>query len=273
MTKSPRCPKCHATLPRRGRFCLECGLDLYEEGVHAPPRHLIPIAVVLAAVAAIAIYAATRTRRPQADPEREEVARLTAQLLELAEQGRFRTIVTRFYAPDKERYTRVDELLREIVRGAGAPGLNIFQTNAMNDPDEADKFVGKYGTPHPKYVAGLLGALKFRDGALMGKWGATFGAQRTEDFVCWYLRQAFRTYDLKGAKMGDIRWQPRGDAPPLMVATIQCAEAFEPIPGLADPRTIAWLHHGKGKWTLDLGIDDLFLLEEVLNLLGRVKIG
>lgn len=274
MTKTTQCPKCDAPLPERGRFCLECGLDLYEEGVHAAPRHLIPVAILLAAVAAFAIYAATRKPPAQADPEREEVTRLTARLLELAEQGEFPAIVSRFHEPDKERYKKAGELVREIVRGPGVPGLRIFETNAMNDIEEADKFVKKYGTPHPQYVAGVLAAFKFQDGALRAKFGLKYGAQRTKDFVAWYLSLAFGACKLKDAKIRSISWQPRGDAPPLMIASIEYPEGYEyePIPGVADPKTIAWLYHGKGKWTLELGMDDLFLLQEVLNLLGRVKI-
>jgi hypothetical protein len=272
VSKETFCPKCHASLPPRGRFCLECGLDLYEEGVHSPPRHIIPVILFLLLAAALATYIATRRPPKRSDPEKEEVSRLTNELLALVQEKGFATIVARYYKPDKERYERVGELLREIVRGRGAPGLNLFESSTMNDPEEADKFVKRFGTEHPEYVAGVLAAFKFNDGALRAKFGTKFGAQRTEDFVAWYLSLAFGSYKAEGAKVTEVSWQYRSDGPPLMVARIQYRVAYQPVPGVADPVTVAWLRRGKDAWTLELGIDELFNLPEVLDLLSRVKI-
>ncbi len=46
MTRQTHCPKCNAELPRKGQFCLDCGLDLYDEGIHHAPSPWFPIIVV-----------------------------------------------------------------------------------------------------------------------------------------------------------------------------------------------------------------------------------
>jgi len=61
--KPARCPKCEAELPRRGRFCLECGCDLYAEGVRRPPPPLVPIALIALAVGIVAVLAVLASRR------------------------------------------------------------------------------------------------------------------------------------------------------------------------------------------------------------------
>jgi len=272
------CPQCHAQLPRRGRFCLECGYDLYERGVRRPPSVLLPIALGVLLVVAFGVWFVARDPGERRPPEYHEVMGLTQELLRLAAKGEYRTIVSRFYEPDAAVYQKTGDLLREIVRGSGAPGLNLFRAATTNDPNEADTFCRKYNVQHREYVGGLLGALGFDDGLLRTKLGGTFGEQRTQDFVAWYLFLAFRSVaEPDKAEVADARWETRADDEHLYRVALRFPEPLgelppAPIPGVADPAKLEWRRLGEGRWALTLGcLDDHFRLEEVLALLQRVK--
>jgi hypothetical protein len=278
VSKSSLCPQCHAQLPRRGRFCLECGYDLYERGVRRPPTHLVPIAVLVLAVVALGTYLVTHDTGERKPPEYYEVVGLTQEFLRLAAKGEYKTIVSRFYEPDAEVYRKTGELLREIARGNGAPGLNLFRAATTNDPNEAENFCRKYNVEHREYVAGLLGALGFDDGVLRPKLGAPYGEERTETFIAWYLFLVFRSVaEPEKAEVADARWETRGESEHLYGVTLRFPEPLgelppAPIPGVADPTKLEWRRLGEGRWALTLGcLDDHFLLEEVLALLQRVK--
>jgi hypothetical protein len=278
VSKTTVCPQCHAQLPRRGRFCLECGADLYEQGVRRPPMHIIPITLVVLAFAGLAVYLALHEPGERQPPEYREVTQLTREVLRLAAASDYRTIVGRYYEPDAERYKRTDELLREIARGSGAPGLNLFRAQCMDDPEEAEKFIKKYAVEHVEYAAGLLGALAFQDGALRTRLGAQFGSERTLNFVAWYLSLAFGSVEPDKAEVADARWDVQADKEHLYVVTLRFPEPLDPtalpspIPGVADPRRLVWRRLEEGKWVLTLGcLEDHFLLEDILALLQRVK--
>jgi hypothetical protein len=277
VSKATICPQCHAQLPRTGRFCLECGCDLYEHGVRRPPIHIVPIALLVLAFGGLVTYIVTHESGGKAPPEVQEVTDLTTELLLLAADGEYRAMVTRFYQPDAECYERTDKLLRQIVRGSGVPGLNIFRAACVDDPEEADKFVKKYGVEYRDYVAGLLAALEFQDGALRTKLGAKFGAQRTLDFVAWYLSLVFGPTEPDRAEIATVRWQDGPDGSPLLVVSVRFpkprdATLSAPVAGVADPARLAWRRVGEGKWALTLGcLESHFRLEEVLQLLQRVK--
>jgi hypothetical protein len=271
VTRTTVCPKCSATLPRKGRFCLECGLDLYEEGVHHRPVPWLPIllGVVGAAIAAVAIVA--RSAKPSLPPENEQVRALTRELMGALARQEYRDVVRRFCKPDKERYDEVHRLLSDIVRGeVGQAGLNVFRTRCMNDAEEAKRFAREFGAEHVDYVVAVLAALTFEDGALRGEFGgALTGVDRTEAFLAWYLHVVFLLIDASSAEIAEVGWKegPEGDM--LMVATMSYAEPGEARPGLPDPRYIPWRRLGAGQWAL--AIADGHLLDEVLAVLGRAK--
>lgn len=276
MSKTTICPQCHAQLPRRGRFCLECGCDLYEQGLRRPPIHILPIALLVAAGLALVAYLILHRPAAELDPDKEEIHDRTRTLLRLAAEGKYRDIVSRFYQPDAARYTKTSELLRDMVRDSGEVGLRHFSGASGDDEKEAIKFVKKYGAKHPEYAAGLLAALMFQDGALRTKFGAKFGAERTLAFVAWYLSLVFGPVDSARAEFADrARWEKGPDGADLLVVTLQFPEDRdlpEPVPGVATPVRLAWRRLDDGRWALTLGcLENHFHLEEILALLQRVK--
>jgi hypothetical protein len=279
MSKSSLCPQCQAQLPRRGRFCLECGCDLYEQGVRRRPMHVVPLAVLVLAVAALVYYGATRGPGKQKSEEYVTVVeQLTPELLELAAEGEredYGRIVARFYRPDEARYQRTHELLRDIVRDY-AVELRHFRGACGNDPDKALAFVGKYEGRYPQYFAGLLSALMFEEGVLHTELGVKVGEERTRDFVAWYLWLAFRPVEPGRAEILNAGWEPFGEED-YYVVDLRFPQSGDlvlptPIAGVADPRRLVWHRLGDGSWALRLGcLEDHFRLEEVVKFLQRIK--
>ncbi len=279
MSKSRLCPQCHTALPRRGRFCLECGCDLYEQGVRRRPMHLVPIAVLVLALAALVFYGATR--RPRKEKSEEQLAvveGVTPELLDLAsedEKDAYRRIVSRFYKPDETCYAQTHELLRDIARDY-AVELRHFRGACGDDPAKALAFVRKYEAPYPEYFAGLLSALMFEDGFLRTELGVKFGEDRTRDFLAWYLHLAFRAVEPERADVLNAGWEPFGEQD-YYVVTLRFPQSSEfilpaPIAGVSDPRRLPWHRLEDGSWALRLGcLEDHFRLEEVVKFLQRIK--
>lgn len=271
MTKPTQCPKCSAELPRKGRFCLECGLDLYDEGIHRPPSPWLPLLVVALVVGGVVALVATRARTPKAPPEERLVRAATADLLRLVHDGEYAEIVQRFCEPDAAHFEHTASQLSEIVRGRGAPGLNIFVATCRNNPEEANKFVRRYGAEHPDYVMAVLAALTSDDGpvrTLLGK--PAFGKDGASLFLAWFLKLAFAGLDTSLAEITDVGWCDGPDGKPLLAVTVRYVGPSESLAGMPDPRDIPWRRLGEGKWALAFGDDTL--LDEVLALLQRVKL-
>ncbi|HUT34651.1 MAG TPA: zinc ribbon domain-containing protein [Planctomycetota bacterium] len=272
-----QCPKCNAELPARGRFCLECGCDLYQAAVRRPPFRwgsaLILLAVV-GGILALVVLGSTGwgfRRRPELPPEERVVRDLTRELLQLAASGSHGEVVRRFYRPNTQEFLRLDAALQEVVRGRGAPGLNIFRAHCMDDLDEARKFVERHGTEHPAYVVGVLAALTFQDGALRATLGGTpLGAQRAEDFAAWHLSLAFHSVDVKGSEIGDARWRDGAGGERLLAVAVRYPEPPRLVPGVVDPTALAWRYTEDGSWALAFG--SALGLDEVLAFLLKVKL-
>jgi len=231
----------------------------------------MPIVLGLIVVGAVVAFLATRSPGPRLSPEKEEVSALTRDLFGLVAEKEYKEIVRRFYEPDTKRFERTGEALREIVRGRGVPGLNIFRATCMDNLKEAEEFVKRYDTKYPRYVVGVLAAITFQDGALRTTIGGTFaGMQRTEEFLAWYLSLVFREANVRRAEIADIRWDQWTEEEALLVVTVEYPKPVEPIPGVADPSLIPWRRLPSGHWVLALG-DDTHL-DEVLQFLQRVKL-
>ena len=272
-----QCPKCNVELPARGRFCLECGCDLYQAGARRPPLPWAKGLVLLAVVAGLLVLVVLGSRgslspRSRELPPEERVVRdLTRELLHLADSGSYGEVVRRFYRPNTEEFARLDEILQEIARGRGAPGLNIFRAQCMDDLEEARKFVERQGTEHPAYVVGVLAALTFQDGALRSTLGGTpLGAQRAEDFAAWHLSLAFHSVDVKAAEIGDACWQDAPGGGSLLGVAVRYPEPPVLVPGVTDPTTLRWRLTEDGSWALTFG--GTLGLDEVLAFLLNVKL-
>jgi len=268
------CPKCQAPQPPRGRFCLECGCDLYEAGVRRPPVRWVAWGIALLAIAlVVALVALSKLfpRAGEAPPEERTVRELTIELLQLAAAKDYAGIVRRFAEPNADEFRKAEETLGEIVRGRGAPGLNVFRASCMDDMEEARKLVGRYHTEHPDYLVAALTALTFQDGELRSTLGgAPIGAQRAADFCAWHLGQAFRGVAARAAEVTDVRWREAADGRLLLAATIRYPEATETVPGALAPTTLCWRLVGEGTWALSLGGD--LHLDEILAFLIEVKL-
>ncbi len=268
--KRARCPKCGAELPRRGRFCLECGCDLYAEGLRRPPLPVVSFAVVLFVIAALVALGLLASRKAEGTAEERLVRANTEELLKLAAEKKFEEIVRKFYMPNSAEFQAVDSTLREIVRGSGAPGLNVFRASVMDDLQEASKFVERYQTPHHGYVVGVLAAICFPDGALHTTLGGTLvGAQRAETFLAWHLGLAFLGLEPQKAQITAIRADQAPDGSPMFVVSVQCPGERQAPAGVIDPAELRWVQVGRGRWALTFG--HTFHLDEVLDLLRRVK--
>lgn len=271
MSRQTHCPKCNAELPRRGRFCLECGLDLYDEGIHHAPSPWFPILVVVLIAGGVIALVAIRGRKPDRAPEERAVRERTADVLALAAAGDYETIVDRYCKPDEAHYQHTTELLREIVRGSGAPGLNVFRATCMDNLEEASKFVERCEADHPEYTVRLLAAITFEDGALRTSLGGTaFGSQRTDLFLAWFLERVFADADPAEAEIFKTGWEtgPGGEA--LMVVHLRYPEPPETLPGVPSPTVLPWRRLGDDDWAL--AITDETNLQELLDVLRRAKL-
>jgi len=270
MSKGARCPKCNAELPRKGQFCLECGLDLYAEGVRRAPSAW-PLLVVGALIAAAAIaYLSTRPAIPKDPREDREVRALTKELFGLVAEKKFDDIVRRFYSPDTQAIETTAAELHDIVRGKGAQGWRNIQAVCLDRPKELDSLARKYPAEHSKYVVSLVGAMVFQDGPLHAIVPA-YGAQRAEAFLAWYLGQAFEGADAAEAEIADLRWQEGPNGEPLRVAKIRYPVPPKPMPGVANPTTLPWHHLEGGQWVLTFGNQDHHL-DEVLKFIQNVTL-
>jgi len=272
-----QCPKCNVELPARGRFCLECGCDLYLAGVRRPPLPWVKGLVLLGVVATLlglvvlGTRGASSRRSREAPPEERAVRDLTRELLHLAASGNYGDIVRRFYRPNTEEFARLDALLQEIVRGKGAPGLSVFRAQCTDDLGEARKLVERQGTEHPDYVVGVLAALTFQDGALRTSLGGSLvGAQRAEDFAAWHLSLAFHSVGAAGAQLGNARWQDVPGRGTLFVVDARYPEPPRLVPGVVDPTTLCWRPTEGGGWALSFG--GPLGLDEVLAFLLKLKL-
>jgi len=271
MTRDAQCPKCNAALPRKGRFCLECGLDLYAEGLRQAPSPWPLILVGVGLLAAGIVYLATQRGGHRDDPEVREVQAATRELLQLVADKKPDEIVRRFFQPDTKQFQKTGDALRDIIREKGAQGLLFFRASCHDDAKEAESLVRKYGAAHPQYILGLLGALAFQDGALRTFAGGTaYGNQRTEAFLDWYVRLAFEGADAKNARIDDVRWQEMPDGESLLVAKVAYPEPPKTVPGLPDPTILPWRRLGEGRWALAFGESDLHF-DELLDFLQRLK--
>lgn len=270
------CPKCAAELPARGRFCLECGLDLYQAGARRAPAAWARGA--LAAAAAVVVLAlvvlATRGKlfapSEEAPPEERAVRELSREVLRLAAEGRHAELVRRHFMPNAEEFRRIEGALNELVRGRGAPALTVFRANCIDDPREARKLVERFGTEHPEYVLALLTALTFQGGALEATLGgALLGSQRAEDFCAWHLAIALPSAAAAGAQVGEIRWADGPGGERILVAAISYPEPHNPPPGFVDTTALRWRLTPGGAWALSLGSD--LLLGEVLAFLLKAR--
>lgn len=271
-----QCPKCNAELPPKGRFCLECGCDLYRAGARRPPiawgrnAAILAGAVALLALIVLASQGRIFSSSPEAPPEERAVRGLAREVLRLAAEGRFAELVRRYYAPNVEEFRRVEAALQEVVRGRGAPGLNLFRAACLDDLKEAKKLVDRFGTAHPEYVVGVLSAITFQGGALEATLGgALLGSQRAEDFCAWHLGLAFRGVDAKAAQLGEVSWQDGPAGERLLAVAVRYPEPPRPIPGVVDPSTLRWRLTPEGVWALSFGSD--LGLGEVLAFLLKAK--
>lgn len=270
MTRPTHCPKCDAELPRKGRFCLECGLDLYEEGLHRPPFPWAAILLGLLVVGGLAAAVALWPRGKKLYPEQRAVIDATTNLLALATRGDYSEIAERYCEPDAERFGKTGALLSEIARGSGAPGLNVVRATCKDNFEELQKLVKKYEPAHPAYVSELLAELTFENGAFRTWLGTAFGSERSRVFLAWYLAMVFGDSDTAGAKVVKAEWGDGPDGKPVMRVTVHYPKLGERPPGLPAPTVLPWRDLGDGEWTLAL--TDETLLQEVLDLLRRIKL-
>jgi len=266
--KAKQCPRCKAALPRKGQFCLDCGLDLYAEGLRRRPipwAQIIVLPLLVAAVLAVLVIGPCG--RSQAPPEIEAVVEQTRGLLRLLAERDYAGAVHHYVRANAARFAAAEEKLRDIVRGDGALGLKNAQSQGFRNFEDCLAYVRKHRTRHPRYVARLLYAIISHPEP--NPW---LSPRRAELFFAWYLEQSFGGADVARAKVtaGDARW----DEGRLAVA-VRYPEPPELFPGAADPRVLHWRLAGGGwggcgrqRAVLDLDEDDH--LDELLDLLRRL---
>ena len=272
MPKKTECPMCNAPLPPKGRFCLECGCDLYQRGLRHRPLHLIPIGLAVLAAGVLAVWLVTYISRPRTPPDIAEVSDLTKDLLGRVASKDGIGIVKQFYKPDAERYEKTGLLLRNIARH---DRLVTVKARTLDKFDEVKKLVRQHGSEHPQYVAEVLVAVTFRKGLLNTALGARLGEDRTNAFIGkFYLSRVFEGVDVAQAEIiGLTRAEDTPAGEKVIVATISYPKPPSPMSGVANPTTLRWRQLASGRWVLDLGSPEQYHLEEVLALLGRVEIG
>ncbi len=264
--KATQCPKCKAELPRRGQFCLDCGLDLYGEGVRHRPFPWLKVLGIPAAVAIIAAAFVIGSRgKDETAPEVEAVVGQTREFLGLLAQKDYGAAVERFVKANSARYKEAEEKLWQIVRGAGAQGLKNAQSQGFRSLEAATTYVRKHRTAHPDYIGKLLYTIVSHP----EPWLAPRRAHR---FFEWYLEQSVGDTDVANARLAaqDARWDEG-----LLVVKVQYPGGPKPFPGAADLGELRW-RLAIGGWggcartrvVLDLGGDDH--LDELLGFLKRL---
>ena len=265
--KQTTCPKCNAKLPAKGRFCLDCGLDLYGEGLRRAPipwGKIIGLPLLVAGGIAFLVIGPCQSSTP---PEAAVVTRAAQDFLRLVGAKDYAGAVDRFYAADAKRFAEAEGKLHSIFRGEGAPGLNIARSHSFRTYDDLLGYVHKHGTRYPEYVARLLYAVLSQPEP--NPW---LSSRRTELFFAWYLEQAFEGTEASRAELAsdEPRWDDR-----VLVVTVRYPTPSARPSGVADPSTLRWRLVGGG-WggcskqsaVLDFGRDDH--LDEVLDFLKRL---
>jgi len=265
--KQSECPKCKAALPRRGQFCLECGLDLYAEGLRRKPIPWLQVLLVAAIAGGVLAVLVIGPGKPQAAPEVEAVIARTRDLLRLLADRNYAAVVDGYFKTNSARFAEVEELLRESARGAGAQGLKNAQSHGFRDLNAALAYVRKHGTKHPDYIARLLYTIVSHPEP--NPW---LSPRRAERFFEWYLEQAFGAADVAKAQLdtADARWEEG-----RLTVKVRYPEPVAPPPGVEDPSVLHWrlVTGGWGGCTtqrliLEFGTDDH--LGEFLDLLKRL---
>jgi len=208
VSKETHCPKCSATLPRRGRFCIECGLDLYREGIRRSPFVWLRVGGCGLVALLLAVLVLNPFKPP---PPEKQAVELTKQFLELLKAEDYGGIVERFYKPDTVRFRRVEDRLWEITCGEGAHGLwNVFgnwRLRQFNGFGDARDYVEKHGARHRDYVAALLYAVAYHldaNGKKIADPEQFRIGPRAQRFYTWYLRHAFRPVDLRQIDLDNV---------------------------------------------------------------------
>ncbi|HUT34643.1 MAG TPA: zinc ribbon domain-containing protein [Planctomycetota bacterium] len=265
--KATQCPKCKAALPRRGQFCLDCGLDLYAEGLRHPPIpwfRIIALPVVAAGALAVLIIGPCKS---ETAPEIATVVEQTKDFLGLLAQKDYGRVVERYFAANTQRYADAEEKLRRIARGEGAQGLKNAQSQGLRNLDETLAYVRKHSARNPEYIAELLYTIVSHPDP--NPW---MSSERTERFFEWYLERAFGSCDAARAQVAaeGARWEGG-----MLTVTVRYPEPVPPAPGMPDPTVLHW-RLVSGSWAgcsrqrvvLDFGTDDH--LGDLLDLVKRL---
>jgi len=262
--KPSRCPKCDSELPRKGRFCLDCGLDLYTEGIRRAPIPWLQILILLIVGVVAVVLLVAPPWQSKTPFEIEEARNATKDFVALVAGGDYEAIVQRYYKPDAARFKETEQQLWEIVRGQGARGRKIFDSQEFRDLEAAIAYVRKNETANVGYVARLLSDMCARSELWMSP-------QRTEVFFAWYLEQAFGGIEATPEQIGvdGPHWREG-----FLTVKLTFPEAPEPPRGVEDPTVLRWRLVGgwggcrKGHCVLVFGQRNH--LDEVLDLLKRL---
>lgn len=230
--KADQCPKCKAALPRRGQFCLDCGLDLYAEGLRHRPVpwfHIIAVPIVAAGVLAALIIGPCKG---EGAPEVAAVLAQTRELLRLLADGDHAQVVQRYYRANAERFGAAEERLRQIARGEGAPGLKKAQAHGFRNLDEVLAYVRKHGTRNPECIARLLHAIVSH-----GEPNPWLSPRRVDRFFEWFLEQQFAGLDVSRA---DVSAATAGWDEGVLVVNVRYPQTPKPLGGLPDPSAFRW---------------------------------
>ncbi len=267
--KATQCPKCKAALPRQGQFCLDCGFDLYAEGLHHRPfpwAKVVGIPIAVAIVAAVLIIG-PGGRKSDTAPEVEVVIGQTREFLRLLAAKDYAAAVEQFVKANSVRFGEAEEKLRQIARGAGAQGLKNAQSQGFRSLDEVLAYVRKHRTSNPDYTGKLLYTIVSHPEP--NPW---LSPRRADRFFEWYLEQSFGEADVAHAQLAtqDARWEEG-----LLTVKVRYPGGAKPLPGAADPEVLRWRLVGSGwggcggqRAVLELSGDDH--LSELLDLLKRL---
>lgn len=224
-----RCPNCARRLPEKGRFCLECGQDLYEVGFRHPPSRMpyIVLAVGVVLVGYVS-YRVWRSSQPQLTPWQREVLEATRNFLELIRTGKYRRAVDKYFSESSapEKYAKYREFLRSIDEHSGF--LQVVSSSYERIRDIATT-VSKY----PEYCATFVKSIADVKGRLRQKVG------RTDRFLAWWLEESFSGVDLSSYRI--TVEVDEGEEGERAIAKIRYAGTPKVDPAFDDPRSIEWV--------------------------------